>query len=44
MGMITMKMNDEKTYLCLNPNTKTKQNKSQEAKNKNMKCANKYLL
>ncbi len=27
-----MKMNDEETYLCLNPNTKTKQNKSQELK------------
>jgi hypothetical protein len=40
MGTKTMKMNDEKTNLSLNPNIKTKI-KLQNAKNKNMKCANK---
>ncbi len=39
MGTKTMKTNDEKTNLSLNPNIKTKN--LQKAKNKNMKCANK---
>ncbi len=38
--MRIMKMNNEKTYLCLNLNTKHRnQKKTQEIKDKNMKCA-----
>ncbi len=37
--MITMKTNDEKIDLNLNPNIKHKnENKSQKARNKNTKC------
>ncbi len=40
--MTNMKMNDEKTNLSLNPNTKHKnQDKPEEYINKNMKCVNK---
>ncbi len=39
MTMKIMKMNNEKTYLCLNLNMKHRnQKKTQKIKDKNMKC------
>jgi hypothetical protein len=44
MSMKIMKMNKKKAYLYLNLNMKHKnQKKTQETKDKKMKCANKYL-